>query len=158
MDSQIVKIVDKNNQEHSIVRSEISRIEFSLPETPQKGDKETEKPKNLLEAIPKPESKFTTPLSTFQVWREAAIRGDIDGMAECYVSYRQKDVKKDLKKLPKEDFNKMRVATTQTEFAPAEPIYQGDRASLEINWRLGVNGESQVLQFSLEQNDWKIIQ
>ena len=137
----------------SVKRAEIASILFGPPEKPvEKGNQ------NFLTTFPKADSPFQTPRATFERWRAAAIRGDIKGMVECYASFKQSDVKKELKKLPKDAFEKMREATAETQFVASDPFYQGDRAIMEVNWTKGLSGDSQSLSFVLEKNDWKIVQ
>src|SRR5262249_40432848 len=102
--------------------------------------------------------KFGTPLLTFEAWKQAAMTGDIDKMVECYASFSQKEVRKQLKQLPKEGREKMQSTTARRQFTPAKPLYQGDRAFLEVTWQNGLQSDTQVLQFVLEKNDWKLIQ
>ena len=79
-------------------------------------------------------------------------------MAACYASFNQKQVLKKLKKISKKDREKMRDTTTRTYFIPAQPLYQGVRATLEVTWTLGLRSDNQLLQFILEKNEWKIVQ
>lgn len=166
----IFTVLRTNGTRKTLGINEIASIEFQKSsikpdKTPLSKSKPSkvlpskEPPKNLLETLTKAQtSKFGTPLQTFETWRKAAIAGSIKEMVACYVSYRQKQVRKELKKMPKAKLEEMRAATAQTDFFPNEPFYQGDRAALEIHWRKGLHGETQVLQFALEKNDWKIIQ
>jgi len=125
------------------------------PASPGAGDPSSD---TFLKTLTKSNSKYKSPTDTFFVWRNAAVNGDIDGMADCYASYQQKDVKKQLKALPKDGREKMRTATARIQFIPAKPIFQGDRALLEVNWQTGLQSDTQVLQFVLEKNEWKLIQ
>src|ERR1051326_102510 len=99
----------------------------------------------------KEERPYQNPKNTFTRWREAAIKGDIDGMVACYVSNRQKSKRAELKKIKKEILEQMQTAAADTKFASGEPYYDGDRATLEVNWTKGLFGDSQSLQFRLEK-------
>ncbi len=154
----IVSILMPDGSTKTVGRNEIIAIEFeSLPSEVTKAPEEKKSSTNFL-ALSKSTSKYGSPLATFETWRKAAIAGEVDAMADCYASFKQSDVKKQLKSLKKEDREKMRETTARTDFVPAEPFYQGDRAMLEIKWQLEMNGDSQVLQFIQEKNEWKIIQ
>lgn len=139
-----------------IPKGQVVRIQ--MQGTPPEKEAKKEIPKNFLNALPKEESKYSTPSRTFEAWREAAEAGNINEMVNCYAEFRKEDVKKTLRKLSRKERAKMRKTTLITEFLPAQPLYKGDRAALEINWRIGLQGDTQVLQFMLEGNDWKIIQ
>jgi hypothetical protein len=152
----IFSVSQPNGETRKIPRAEILRIE--VQKSPQEHGPTAEIPKNFLNALVKEPSKFETPVQTFQTWRKAAMAGDIDGMVGCYASFRRDDVRRDLKKLPKEQREQRRKPTAMTEFTSAEPLYQGDRAALEVTWRIGLQSDSQVLQFALEKTDWKLIQ
>lgn len=149
-------IAQPNGQIRKIPKSEVTHIEIQKTSEPPAEKKEI--PKTFLSALPKSASKFQTPLQTFQTWRIAAIAGDVDGMVDCYASFRKNVVKKELKKLSRDQRDQMRKTTATTEFMPGEPLYQGDRAVLEVTWRIGLQSDNQVFQFTLEGNDWKIIQ
>lgn len=152
----VFSVSQPNGEARKIPRGEILRIEIQKP--PQETSPTAGIPKNFLNALVKEPSKYGTPVQTFQAWRKAAMAGDIDGMVDCYTSFRKDEVRRELKKLPKDARDQMRKTTALTEFTPAEPLYQGDRAALEVTWRIGLQSDSQVLQFSLEKNDWKLIQ
>ncbi|MFH1262172.1 MAG: hypothetical protein V1495_01840 [Pseudomonadota bacterium] len=151
----ILSMAQPDGKIRKIVRDEIVQIEFQKPAPPLVT---SPPPETFLDALPKTVSKFQTPRQTFLTWRKAATAGDIDSMADCYSAIRKNDVKKELKKLSRDQRDQMRQATATTEFTPAEPFYQGDRAVLEVTWRVGLQSDSQILQFTLEGKDWKIIQ
>jgi len=52
----------------------------------------------------------------------------------------------------------MRSATAETQFSPSDPLYQGDHATMEVNWTKNIFGDSPLLQFVLEKNEWKLNQ
>ena len=152
-----LSIAQPNGQIRKIPKAEIVKLEFQKEAPLLKPSQEA--PKTFLNALPTKElSKFQTPGQTFQTWRKAAIAGDIDGMVDCFASFRRDTVRKELKAIPKDQREQMKRTTAMTEFAPTEPLYQGDRAVLDVTWRLGLQSDDQVLQFFLEKNDWKIIQ
>ncbi len=158
-------ITEKDGKRRRVSRSQVSSIELGKRQNISAPKKKAAKPKevspeptNFLDSISKPDSPYSTPPATFSTWREAAIKGDLKAMVRCYASYRQKDVRKQLKKLSRKKREEMRSATAQTDFFPSEPFFKGERAMLEITWSKGLHGETQVLQFVLEGNDWKILQ
>jgi hypothetical protein len=153
LDSQSATVVHEKNQSQIYPRSEIKSIE--LGSAPPKSSAEPEP--NFLSSAKEADSPYATPLHTFQAWKRAASSGDIDGMVNCYASFKQKEKKTELKKLSKDVFEKMRTTTLQTDFVPSAPLYQGDRASMVVNWTKGLDGGEQLLQFILEKKDWKIL-
>lgn len=103
-------------------------------------------------------SPFETPKQTFLTWKKYAEDGSIDGMTQCYASYRQDQVKKNLKKIKKKARKEMQHTMQVVDFIAADPIYQGKQAFLEVTWSKGLHSESQVLKFILEKDQWKIIE
>ncbi len=102
---------------------------------------------------------YSSPIQTFQTWKNAALQDDIDGMSNCYVTSRKGDVKKDLKKLPKKSRDDMKRAMIETIFTPSQPYYQGELAIMEVSWTKGLASQTQTLKFSLEGNkEWKILE
>ena len=102
------------------------------------------------------ESKFGTPEKTFLRWKEAAIKGDNDVMANCYLTPEKQ--KNALKKIPRNKRKEMSEVTKKTEFVLGQTIYQGNRATLEVTWTIGLQSDSKVLQFMLDGKDWKIVE
>lgn len=103
---------------------------------------------------------YATPIQTFTTWKDAALRDDLDGMVNCYVSYRRDEVKKDLKKLSKKTRQQMQAAMAATIFTPSEPFFQGELAIMEVSWTKGLASQTQTLKFTMEGNDkeWKILE
>lgn len=103
---------------------------------------------------------YATPMQTFNTWKEAALKDDIDGMVNCYVSYRKEEVKKDLKKLPKRTRKDMQAAMAGTIFTPSDPFFQGELAIMEVSWTKGLASQTQTLKFTLEgdKKEWKILE
>ncbi len=154
----IYTIITPNGPE-TIGRHEISKIEFPK-------DVKNAQPKALpktssstfLSTMEESDEPYATPLNTFKTWRKAAIEGSLDKMVTCYASFKQRAKKKELKKLSREAWEKMRAATANTEFLPSAPIYMGDRAFMEVAWTLDLKGDTQTLKFILENDEWKLMQ
>ncbi|MFH1017030.1 MAG: hypothetical protein V1798_02465 [Pseudomonadota bacterium] len=153
----VYAVTTREGPERKIAKEQILSIDYT-PFPVSKSAKPAGATPNLLTETAKPSSPFATPRLTFEMWKTAAVKGDIDQIVKCYVSSKQKEKAKELKKIPKETFQKMKEVTVETLFSPAEPVYQGDRAMMEVNWTHGLIGESQVLQFVLEKNEWKLWQ
>ena len=165
---KIMQVVDgvyhvrlTSKEVRTIKAKDLYRIEYATSKETTKSKKKALKkqPENFLtSAKPKNNSPYATPKLTFQKWKQAAEKGDIDGMAKAYASFRQKEVRKQLKKIPKSKRKEMQETTSRTDFIPGDPYYQGDRAVLEVTWRSGAHTDTQSLKFILEGNDWKILQ
>ena len=160
----IVTLTLSNGVTRTVGRDQMASIEFE-PADPKKSPAPEAKPAptsaeppNFMNTMFKKEAPFASPAATFESWRRAAVAGDMKKMVACYASFRKKEVEKQLKKLSKDAREEMARTTAQTEFVPAVPFYQGDRALLEVKWASGLQGDSQVLQFVLEKDEWKIIQ
>lgn len=113
--------------------------------------------KNALDEF-KELKPFETPKQTFLTWKDHASKGSIDGMVNCYASYRKSDVRKKLRKIRRKERKEMQQSMDLTSFVVADPIYQGKQAFLEVTWTKGLHSESQVLKFILEDQNWKIIE
>lgn len=101
---------------------------------------------------------YETPKQTFLTWRAHAEEGDINGMVDCYASFRQSTVKKNLKKIKRKEREEMKQTMQLTSFVAQDPIYQGEKAFMEVTWSKGLYAENQVLKFILEDDQWKIIE
>lgn len=101
---------------------------------------------------------YLTPKHTFESWRRASVKGDVKGMVSCYAKFRQNQVRKQLKKIPKNKRKEMQDISNNTLFTLGQVYYQGTQASLEATWNYGLKSDTQVLKFVLEGKDWKLIQ
>lgn len=156
MDDQAYVVVAPDGKEVRIPRSDVVAMEAGRPVAPPA---EEPKPAKEVPAQPaKGESKYATPQKTFEQWRQAAVRGDQKAMLACYAKYRQPALKGELGKISREKRKEMSAVTGQTDFTVGEPMYQGDLATLEVTWRMGLQSDVQLLQFKQEGADWKIIQ
>ena len=141
-------VVDVGGMEKILSKDDVVSISTS-PAAPQ------------AEVIPtmvdgKKEGKYSTPEKTFMLWKDAAIKGDVNLMASCYLMSEKQ--KKALKKIPKDKRKEMSEVTKKTEFVLGQTIYQGNRATLETTWSLGLQSDTKVLQFTLDGKDWKIVE
>jgi hypothetical protein len=128
------------------------------------GDKKpkTEPEKTIAQEFPEIDASkgpYASPQVTFMTWKAAAIKGDIDAMADCYASYRKSEIKKEMKKIPKKTREDMRRAMVDTIFSPSDPYFQDSTAIMEVSWTKGLASQNQTLKFALENNkDWKIVE
>ena len=149
-DKTQVEWVLESGEKKKVLISDLVAIDFG------EAQKVASAPENFL--TPAPQGPFSSPLQTFETWKAAALKDDPKVMSECYVKYQQKKILKDLKKISRAKRKEMQETAARTDFSPQKPFYQGDRASLEVVWRVGVNSDSQVLQFVLEDEQWKLVQ
>jgi hypothetical protein len=112
-----------------------------------------------FEDIDATKGPYGTPTNTFETWKNAALKDDIDGMANCYAVPRKAEIKNELKKISKKTRQEMKLAMTQTIFNTSRPYFQGESAIMEVSWTKGLASQSQTLKFTLENNkDWKIVE
>lgn len=140
-------------------RHEIAGIDFppDIPPAPAQALPATPS-ETFFSTLKESDAPYGTPMNTFKTWRQAAIQGDLKEMVKCYASFQQRQKTKELKALSKDDWEKMRAATANTEFLPKAPLYQGDRAFMEVAWNLNLQGDTQTLKFILEKDQWKLLQ
>ncbi|MCI5073318.1 hypothetical protein MRY82_10335 [bacterium] len=183
MDAQTVSIENDKGEKSQVLKQHISQILFNdHTDQPSKTKKAVDKPaveqqtEGLL-SPPSPQDKelfeqlfngpsdqdmqqgpYVTPKHTFETWRRASVKGDIKAMVKCYAKFRQSQVRRQLKKIPKNKRKEMQEVSKNTLFTLGEVYYQGTQASLEATWNHGLKSDTQVLKFTLEGKDWKLIQ
>lgn len=184
MDAEVVNVQDEKGVKSQILRSLIENIDLDSkkkpasktktpsllsPTPPHFNPSEVMPPSKEQQALfeqlfngPKEEDMqkgpYATPKNTFETWRRASVKGDTKKMILCYVSFRQNQIKKQLKKIPRNKRKDMQEASNNTLFSLGKPYYQGDRASLEVTWNHGLRSDTQTLRFMLEKQEWKIVQ
>lgn len=104
------------------------------------------------------QAPFSSPQKTFYQWKDAAMAGDRKAMLACYAGFRQDAVKKELRRLKRKKWNEMKEATARSQFFLNDPLYQGNRAMMEIIWRVDLLSKTQILNFILENGKWKLVQ
>lgn len=152
----------ENGQHQSIQMDEIQSIVIKerpriTPLIKQKTTLSQEEVKNALDEF-RELKPFETPKQTFLTWKQKAEEGSIDGMVECYASFRQKDVRKQLKNIKRKERNEMQNTMRMMSFVASDPLYQENQAYLEVTWTKGLQSENQVLKFVQENQEWKIIE
>ena len=150
LDEKEYTVLLEGGVERKLDKTRVARIEVSKPSAAKSPAPKAEDPES--------KEKYDTPKRTFETWRMAAVRGDTKAMVECYAKYRKSSIQKDLKKISRDKRKEMSTVAAQTDFTVGDPVYQGDIATLEVTWRMGLATDVQVLQFTLEGKDWKIIQ
>ncbi|HMQ10413.1 MAG TPA: hypothetical protein PKB05_03810 [Oligoflexia bacterium] len=182
MDEQTVSIENEQGEKSQIIKENISQIIFNDEAEPKaqiKNNKDTllEQQNEDLLSQPSAQDKelfeqlfngpndkdmqqgpYVTPKHTFETWRRASVKGDMKGMVACYAKFRQNQVRKQLKKIPKNKRREMQDISKNTLFSLGQVYYQGTQASLEATWNYGLKSDSQVLKFVLEGKEWKLIQ
>lgn len=151
-----------DGQKKEIKLKDIQSFEFQpstsvKPFLPRQKSTDQSEVHSALKAFEK-RSPFETPKQTFLTWKDHASKGSIDGIASCYTTSRHDKVKKKLRKIKRKQRLAMQEAVNATSFTVGDPLYQGNKAFLEVNWTKGLHSESQVLKLLLEKNQWKIIE
>lgn len=180
MDGQTVSIENNQGEKSQILKDQISQIIFDDRVEPKNKDNKNSvvkqhnqdllsqpsaQDKELFEQLfngptdkDMEQGPYVTPKHTFETWRRASVKGDVKAMVACYAKFRQNQVRKQLKKIPKSKRKEMQDISNNTLFTLGQVYYQGTQASLEATWNYGLKSDTQVLKFVLEGKDWKLIQ
>ena len=100
---------------------------------------------------------FSTPENTFYRWKKSLLKGDINGMADCFIMSATTLMRNKLQEMSKKERRKMRRDAKKTKFLVGIVDIEGDRATLPITRVYKGNRQLETLKFLQENGDWKLI-
>ena len=100
---------------------------------------------------------FKTPEETFETWRQAAERLDLETLVACYASNAKAGVRKDIEKTSQEGLHSMQEETRKTKFKIEKIVYEKDRAYLRAQRSLKGDSDIEVLTMVKEGEEWKLL-
>ena len=105
----------------------------------------------------KADPEFASPIKTFLYWKEAAIKGDLEKMAECFAASAKSDQLKQLKSFSKKQIRDMRSETKKTKFTLSQPLIDGNQAYLMVTRERKGAKSKQAIEFAKEGPNWKMV-
>jgi hypothetical protein len=144
-------IITNDGKERSIDKGSVEKIVFDEVAEPA-----TKSPQ-ISVAQNKPDPDFSSPKKTFLAWRKAAVDGNLERMATCFLSAAKDDQLAELKSYSKDRIKEMSKETKKTDFSFSEPLFDQDRAYLSVTRKIGAYQRSEVIQFQKEGENWKML-
>ncbi len=142
----------EGGEKHVIEKSRIEKIEFVSSE------KQLKENSGAREAdLLKPDPKFESPIKTFLSWKKAAIKENLENMADCFVSVSRSDQLSELKNFSKKQIRNMKKLTKKTDFTFTQPLFDGDTAYLSVTRKYKGKISKTVIRFQREGSNWKMI-
>jgi hypothetical protein len=99
-----------------------------------------------------------TPKLSLGRWIAAAKAGELDTLAACYSEELKQSKLKELKSLDSATIKRMSSSAAKTEFIMDDPIYFGDRATMQVERTLDKDSQVTFLEFVFENGLWKLAQ
>ncbi len=99
-----------------------------------------------------------SPKQSLNRWIDAAKAGDLEKLAACYSEELKQSKLKELKSLDTATVKRMATSATKTEFVMDDPIYFGDRATMQVERILDKESQITFLEFVFENGVWKLAQ
>ena len=100
---------------------------------------------------------YATPEDTFRRWHKALRKGDIEAMANCFVTGSQALMLQKLEGLSKNERRQMKKDAKKTKFVLLPPEFNGEQATLRVERTFKDDMRVEVLNFALENNLWKLV-
>lgn len=100
---------------------------------------------------------FQTPEQTFETWREAARRLDLETLLACYASGAQSQMRKEISSNSEEGLKSMQKEAEDTDFKVEKIVFEDKRAYLRVSRKRAKAEDIEVINMVKEGPDWKII-
>lgn len=100
---------------------------------------------------------FGSPEETFETWREAVERLDLETIVLCYADSAKQAMRQDIRNTTKDGLKAMQEETRDTQFSIEKIVYEGPKAFLRVKRVLKGNEEIEVVNMTLENGAWKLI-
>lgn len=101
--------------------------------------------------------RFGSPEETFETWREAAQRLELDTLIACYARGHQENMRKQIASSSLNELKSMQDETRNTEFSVDKVVFEGSRAFLRVERKRGKDREIEVLNMVRESDGWKLL-
>lgn len=100
---------------------------------------------------------YDTPEATFQTWRHAAEKLDLQTLVNTYASAARGQMMKELENTEPPALKAMQAETLKTKFEVQKIVYEGARAYVRIMRTFEGQQEVEVLNMIRESEGWKIL-
>jgi hypothetical protein len=137
-----------------VERGSIDNITFESAQ-PKADSKMSEK--NDTSASLKASPDFASPIKTFIFWKKAAEKGELEKMADSFITPSREDQLVELKNFSKEKIKETSKEVKKTDFSFSDPLYDGDKAYLSVTRKRGGSQKTEIVQFQKEGENWKML-
>jgi hypothetical protein len=103
-----------------------------------------------------PQTSLATPEKTFETWRQAASRLDMEALLSTYSSSSRPMIEDELARSTEDALRSMQKETKKTRFEIERVLFENNIAYLRVRRRVGRADEVEVLTMIKEGEDWKI--
>ncbi len=100
---------------------------------------------------------YGTPQETFDTWRAAVDRLDLETVIACYADSAKPGIRQEIQTSTKDGLEAMRNESKNTDFKVEKIIYEGSKAYLRVKRSLGPVEEIEVLSMTLENGGCKLL-
>ncbi len=122
----------------------------------QKLELPSTKIKSITFKLPPPRPEFSTPEKTFQRYKDALAKNDMNKLIECYALIYQGMVAAEYGRTPDDQRKKMQSEIAGTKLEIKGSKVSGNNATLTVQRSKGSDVETGELHFVLENGEWKL--
>jgi hypothetical protein len=122
----------------------------------QKVDLPTAKIKTITFKLPPARAEFSTPEKTFQRYKEALVKNDVNKLIDCYALMYQGMMAAELGRTTDEQRKKMQSEIAGTKLEVKSSKITGRNATLKVERRKGDEAETADVRMVLENGEWKL--
>lgn len=100
---------------------------------------------------------FESPEQTFETWRQAAVRLDLQTLIESYSQSARAKIEQDLASSTENALRQMKREAKETKFSLEKIVYEEDVAYLRVKRERNRMSEIEVLTMVNESGAWKLL-
>lgn len=115
-----------------------------------------EKIKQISYELPAPRAEFSTPEKTFELWRKALSKGDLEAAVDCYALMYQGMVMSQMTEAGSDGLKAMKEEMAKTKFTIKSTSTKGEVATLKVTRSYGDDVQTAEVAFVKENGEWKM--
>jgi hypothetical protein len=122
----------------------------------QKVELPTSKIKTITFKLPPARAEFSTPEKTFQRYKDALVKNDVNKLVDCYALMYQGVMAAELSHATDEQRKKMQADLAGTKLEIKGSKITGHKATLKVQRSKGDETETADVRLVLENGEWKL--
>lgn len=115
-----------------------------------------EKIKSIVFSLPAARPEFSTPEKTFERWKTAMAKGEVEKVIDCYALMYQGFLATQMGQV-QDGFKKMQAELAGTKFTIKGAQTKGESATLKVERAKGSDSEVADVGFVRENGEWKML-
>ncbi|MDB4970429.1 MAG: hypothetical protein JWN44_6118 [Myxococcales bacterium] len=153
--AEVIQLIDNTQVSGKIVHYYDGTFSVETSDG-QKVELPTAKIKNITFKLPPARAEFSTPEKTFQRYKDALTKSDINKLIDCYALMYQGVMSAELGRTSEEQRKKMQSEISGTKLEIKSSKITGSNATLKVQRSKGEEVETADVRMVLENGEWKL--